>query len=459
MQPQQTGDSGGKGLVIAIGIVLMIAGASYFAYVKNVDFPGSSIVRNVTGAAVDTYNESEQRQSPRRQGPTPTSPAHQLHPTSPPVHSVAATYVPSTEVLLRALSTPAVVITRVEPTVPDRTDLNKLRNANWIRSAHRDTYDRITAFPWVQDGLSHEEGRTVENLFFIAAGDHSNLKELLDLNWLGDGPTAAEAKAVQWLRALNHLNRNQMSVLLQMPFIKSVTETDALLVEGLFSRQYRRAPGNILNYPKARDGITDDDTTLLTAATTSNDEGQLRRLLTPGGATVETIQTATARTPNLKLSIVRAGDRKVTDTTKILEEAITYVEETMDMPLPTNHVILLLDDSGVYENFAGVNYGQAMAVRRKSEDGTDWDRQAFRAIMVHEVAHYFWHGSEDWIDEGVANAIDITYAREKNPSAEFKRNEREGCTLNTLEELARAERHRNSTAFRCNYYLGGNLFL
>ena len=52
MQPQQTGDSGGKGLVIFIGIALMIAGAIYFAYVKKVNFPGSSIVRNITGAAV-----------------------------------------------------------------------------------------------------------------------------------------------------------------------------------------------------------------------------------------------------------------------------------------------------------------------------------------------------------------------------------------------------------------------
>ena len=352
-----------------------------------------------------------------------------------------------------------MVITRVEPTVQNRTDLNKLRNANWLKNAHRDLYDRVTAFPWVQDSLSQKEGQTVENLFYIAAGRSSNLKALLDLDWLEDDLTAPEAKAVRWLRALNHLNEGQTATLLEMPFLKSVTETDALLIKGMFSRQYRRAPGNILDHPKAKDGIDDDDTILITAATTSRDENQIRRLLTPGGATVETWQIATPRTPNLNLSIVRAGSRRATDTSFIVEDAIAYVEDTMDMPLPTNHVILLLDDSGVFANFAGVNYGQAMAIRRKGEDGSDRDRQAFVQVMVHEVAHYFWHGNEDWIDEGVANAIDITYAIDKNLPSEFKTNHRGTCNLSTLQDLAGAEHHRNSLNFLCNYFLGGSLFL
>ncbi len=467
MQPQPTGNSGGTGLILLLAVGLMIAGAIYFANFKNVDFPGSQIIRNLTGA--DTNQTTQPRQSHNPQT-TQQLPIVQLNPTVPPLQTKTPTTVPNlartpqpTPPTLSSQnspnSTPAVIITRVQSATPDRTDLTKLANARWIKNAHRESYDRIANFPWVQDGLSQHEGRTAENLFYIAADDHNNLAALLNLNWLDDGITPSEAKVVQWLKALNHLNPPKASALLNMPFMKSITETDALLVKGMFSRRYRGAPGNILQYPTAIDGITDDETTLLTAATTSNDEAQIRRLLTPGGATVETIQTATARTPTLKLSIIRAGDRTLTDTTKILEEAITYVENTMGMSLPTNHVILLLDDSAVYANFAGVNYGHAIAAGKQSEHGTNWDKQAFKALIVHEVAHYFWHGSQDWIDEGVADAIEITYAREHKLAKELQTSRQSTCTITTLQNLAKTEHHRDSPQFRCNYYLGANLFL
>ena len=28
--------------------------------------------------------------------------------------------------------------------------------------------------------------------------------------------------------------------------------------------------------------------------------------------------------------------------------------------------------------------------------------------LAHEVAHYYWRGNEDWIDEGLANTIEYS---------------------------------------------------
>ena len=82
-------------------------------------------------------------------------------------------------------------------------------------------------------------------------------------------------------------------------------------------------------------------------------------------------------------------------------------------------------------------------------------------LIAHEVAHYYWRGNADWIDEGMAelmelavenrrvgtpiNPIDVTDVR-----CEFIRNIKE------LEEVAPEQ---GEDAFRCNYAFGRGLFV
>ena len=143
----------------------------------------------------------------------------------------------------------------------------------------------------------------------------------------------------------------------------------------------------------------------------------------------------------------------------MIEEAVEYVEDAMDMALPTNHVIVPLEDTGVIRNFAGVNYGEAIAYVRKGEDGSDWDRAAFRKGMVREVAHYFWRRNEDWIDEEMANTIEQNYVKDVGFPDALTTTERKGCTAGTLQELSGLQPGYESPQFQCNYYLGEKLFL
>ena len=365
----------------------------------------------------------------------------QDRPTSTPV---AVRSIPNTKTLPR---------TRIIP-----TDLDRMRNADWIRSRHSGTHKAIKELRWVKDGLTRQEAETVQDLLYMAVNDHETLKRVLGLQWVKDDINGSEAKATRNLMYLSYRDQSASRNLTEMPFLGSITESDALLISGLHGRAHRGTLAEFMSHPTIADGITDDETVLATAVTTIDDQAYMNSLLYPGNATVETIQTSSSRTPNLNISIVRAGTRRVTDSSVIVEEAIEYVEDFTGMALPTNHVIVLLDDSGVYKGFAGVNYGEAIAYLRSGEDGSDWDRAAFMLGMVHEVAHYFWRYGEDWINEGMANTIEHNFGRSIGLPRELTTTQPKGCTLRTLEELSRANPGRESPQHQCYYYLGEKLF-
>lgn len=280
----------------------------------------------------------------------------------------------------------------------------------------------------------------------------------MESTWLHEDPSTNEAKAAKWLRYINHTNPQAAAKITGMPFLKSVSSTDVLLLKGLYYQERQGSIEVILNHPALPEGITDDETVLITAATASNDPRRIKQLLYPGNATTETIRTSSPRTPKLSISIVRTGNRTISGTSLVIEDAVKYVENTMGMALPTDHVILLLDDTGVTEGFAGTNYGQAIAYLKKGESGTEWDRTAFKKGLVHEVAHYFWRGNENWIDEGMAETIEQSWGIKNKLPGEMMRTETKGCTLSTLQELSSLKPDQKSPQFYCNYYLGRRLF-
>ena len=316
-----------------------------------------------------------------------------------------------------------------DQTVPEpaatkpESKLDHLNNAAWMKQSHQSAYNQVRDLPWVRDGLSEREAQAVEELFHIAVSDHSSMKRII-----------------------------------QMPFLASLTETDLLMLRGLTRKGHSGQLSRFLEHPTIRDGITDDETVLATAVTTITDENYIGKLLTPGSATVETIQTSSPRTPNLTISIVRVGDRRTAESSLTVEKAVRHVEDAMGMPLPTNHVIVLLDDTGVIPNFAGVNYGQAIAYLKAGEDGEDWDKIMFERGMVHEVAHHFWRGNNDWIDEGMAQNIEYNYARGIRMPGGITIRPENKCTTKTLRELSRINPGKQDRQFTCNYALGGRFF-
>ena len=151
-------------------------------------------------------------------------------------------------------------------------------------------------------------------------------------------------------------------------------------------------------------------------------------MLTPGNVAIESVTTTTELTPELKISIVRTGSQSRPGTVDAVQAAVVFAERLMGLPLPTSHVIVLLDDRGVTKGYAGTNYGFAFSYSPEYEarHGT-YEWRHLQAGFVHEVAHYYWRGSEDWIDEGVANTFEYIHGIENGVSRGYLRTKRDDC--------------------------------
>ena len=77
----------------------------------------------------------------------------------------------------------------------------------------------------------------------------------------------------------------------------------------------------------------------------------------------------------------------------------------MDVPFPTNFVLLLYADA-LPDDSDGLNFRTNMAVHPKYDVGDDSENVelAFH-VIAHEAAHYYWRGGPLWLDEGAANLL------------------------------------------------------
>ena len=126
----------------------------------------------------------------------------------------------------------------------------------------------------------------------------------------------------------------------------------------------------------------------------------------------------------------------------------------MDLPLPTDHVIVVVDDRSVTGRFFGTNHGFAIGLQQEAETKS---RARLLNTMVHEVAHYWWGGNADWIDEGAADTIAAAASTRQGHTAEARPNRRQDCAAVNISAIGGVHRS-DYEQFYCNYYLGEKLF-
>ena len=281
------------------------------------------------------------------------------------------------------------------------------------------------------------------------------------LPWVQDAITATEYDLLNRLHVLDYRDADAASRVIAMPFLESPDATDALAVRAVGRLAAEGVLSALVESELFQDGITDSGTTLVAAAgTLYRDAGAIRRVLTPGNAVIETVFIGTEQTPDVNISIVRTGSQSRPGTVATTREAVAFVETLMQMPLPTGHVIVVLDDSAVTSGYAGTNYGFAFSYSPDYEtrQGT-YEWRKLQAGFVHEVVHYYWRGHADWIDEGVANTLEYMYGIENGLSRGQLLTKRKICEAHDLEMLTVLDPAQDNGAYLCNYYLGERLFL
>ena len=248
--------------------------------------------------------------------PTP-SPTPAPKPTPAPTPSAAPTDTPM----------PAPTPEPPEATPPPSSGrLPVTNNVRWLEQKHPALHHRLETLSWVEDGLSEVETDVVEYLLYMGVGDIGNLTAVLDLEWLGKTPETADMLAVRALWRLGRVGR----------------------LSGILDHQF------------VKDGITSEEAVLVAAAGTLRNADEMGRLLDPGYASVQTVTIPTERTPTLQVSIVRIGSESVMDTVELVADAVGFVEDLMQRPLPVDHVVVALHEGATVQDYAGTNFGFAI---------------------------------------------------------------------------------------------------
>ena len=149
----------------------------------------------------------------------------------------------------------------------------------------------------------------------------------------------------------------------------------------------------------------------------------------------------------------------------LLEHSVRTIEEFMGEPFPVRYVgILFKKAAHAPEGSAGVNFGHVITQLAKYDvDDGSWDARFLPRLTAHEIAHYYWGGDENWMDEGAATFMEFIVENART-GAPMTADGAPCPYFANLGELDRANpRHPSDGgpwgAFRCNYSLGERLFL
>ena len=318
----------------------------------------------------------------------------------------------------------------------------------------------LVAMPWVQDSITEPEAKAIRYLERIGRIDTESMAALVAMSWIHDDIIKPEASAVQNLRRIGREDPRAMAAIIAMPFLESFELDDVLAIRGIQDLPHKEDDSllsALMDHPTLRDGITDDQTSLVAAAGTFWDAEELRRILNPGNADIETLSEGTELLPDLKISIVRTGSRPNPRTAEGVKDATEFVVEIMQLPLPVSRVIVVMNDKTGNKGYGATNHGYAFSFHAWVEQRFD---PTFLPVIVHEVAHYYWRDMETWIAEGVATTFEYLYGLESEIDHEFLtipgRKDCEAHDLKMLSEWNPGTEVKDK--FYCNYYLGGALF-
>ena len=167
-----------------------------------------------------------------------------------------------------------------------------------------------------------------------------------------------------------------------------------------------------------------------------------------------------ALTPGLKISIIRTGSQSRPGTAEAVRDAVEFAEDIMGLPLPVEHVIIVLDVDANPEGAGGANHGFAISYSPEYEtrQGT-YEWRILQSGFTHEVAHYYWIGHASWIDEGLANAFLYMCGRDDGLSPGQLKTTRGSCEAHDLNMLETWDVSPGDSGYICSYYLGQRLFL
>ena len=339
---------------------------------------------------------------------------------------------------------------------------------------------RITALPWVQDGLTHNEQVPARILYDSSFIFPDFVEAVLKRDWLHDGISRTETRVLD--RTFQSLyvtllypgiperSGRMIAQLIAMPYMDTIEGYEADVFhnlrlaftpttsQGIEPDRYFDALDNAISYLASKGGLTDDHTRILDlmskfarvsdSITNMHDPTQIDPYLADPaiqGITIERREISLPLAGPTLLLIVRDVPAHP-ETMNTLENAVRLVEGTMGDPFPTKSVLMLVSE-GLYGSASVPD----LTISPLLVSTASWLLHA-EEIMSHELAHFYWDAGPTWITEGGATFM------------EFIHGYRDQEFLPTLVDQCTADGIANITGYenrfeQCNYWLGAGLFL
>ena len=335
-----------------------------------------------------------------------------------------------------------------------------LPNVPWLEQNRPALAAAIKSLPWVVDGIAEPEREAVEELVQLATFYEAVFADLIGKPWVKDALGDPEVAVVQNLRWLAREDESAALRLVSMPFLNEVEPSDGVAMRSLWllahfnARDYQR----VMSHPTLRAGISDDWAKIVAvlSGVSRTNPRLISVLLDPDRVTLEQRSITLPEAGTVDLAIIRTGPRSVRSM-DLLEHAVSHAEAFMAEPFPTGYVALLFENA-VAGSSVGTNFSTHIAVRPQYDvDDGSYAAESVPHTIAHEVAHYYWSGNRDWVDEGAADFM-ASIAESARTGQLAETNNPPCGDVRTIKDLEGLNAARGSDAFECNYSLGERLF-
>ena len=345
----------------------------------------------------------------------------------------------------------------------DESEATVVQNLRWAARQDEAASLRIVGMPFLET-VEPADAAAMEVLADLTAYESGILSAVVTMPWVEGGLDESEREVVRNLGWIADKDEAVALLIVGMPFLKTVEPADAAAMRSLQRLVWikRQDFERVMSHPTLSGGITDRWAKIVAVlyGVSQYNPRLIGTLLDPDQVTMEERAIDLPLAGMVDLAIVRTGPR-ATRSMDLLEHAVRYAEAFMGAPFPTGYVGWLFGDA-VTPSFAGNNFGTHIATLPKYDiDDGSHDAESTGVIIAHEVAHYYWSGNTDWVDEGAANLMASVSENARTGQAVGVTNEPCGYarTIADLERLAPSQEDGADSAFTCNYALGERLFL
>ena len=346
--------------------------------------------------------------------------------------------------------------------VQDGIDDIEASAIDWISNFGKaEVASSVVSLGWVQDGIEGLEVKTIEELSYIANKDAGVASSVVSLGWMQDGINGVEIALIEDFHSIVGNDAGAALRIVDMPFIETIEPPDISAMASLrrLAAFKPEAFARVMSHAAVQNGISDDLAPVVATlrGVADTNPGLIDVLLDSSNVVLERRTVTLPLSGDVILVIIRTSpgaDRSM----DLLEHSVRGAEEYMGAPLPTNYVGLLYENA-VPESAAGVNFGTHIAILPKFDiDDGSTEAEFAGSNIAHEVAHYYWSGNEDWVDEGAAEFMASISERDRTGRPIGADNSPCAHARN-IAELESLEIARGDIEFRCNYSLGERLFL